>query len=136
MRFLAGVYNGGDYPFDLTDLRALDAELVNACIDYLNYDRLAKAEVHTHLPEGGQQMQWFLTQHGIRPQPHLSTASRGYPHFKRRENPMVSRLRAPETIMGGYDGGSAVSSPRAGLSSSRGTTAHLMINGASYSAGR
>ena len=95
VRFLAGVYNGGDYPFDLTDLRALDAELVNACIDYLNYDRLAKAEVHTHLPEGGQQMQWFLTQHGIRPQPHLSTASRGYPHFKRRENPVVSRLRAP-----------------------------------------
>ena len=41
VRFLAGVYNGGQFPFDLTDLRALDTELANACIDYLNYDRNA-----------------------------------------------------------------------------------------------
>lgn len=73
VRFLAGVYNGGEYPFDLTDLRALDTELANACIDYLNYDRLAKAEVHTHLPKGGRQMQWLLAQAGIRPQLHLSS---------------------------------------------------------------
>jgi hypothetical protein len=46
VRFLAGVYNGHDFPFELTDLRALDAELANACIDYLNYDRLAKADDH------------------------------------------------------------------------------------------
>jgi hypothetical protein len=31
-RFLAGVYNGNAFPFDLTDLRVLDAELTNACI--------------------------------------------------------------------------------------------------------
>ena len=73
VRFLAGVYNGSDFPFDLTDLRALDADLANACIDYLNYDRLAKAEVHTHLPDGGRQMEWFIAQHGIRPQIHLSS---------------------------------------------------------------
>ena len=60
VRFLAGVYNGGNFPFDLTDLRALDAELANACIDYLNYDQLGKVEVHTHLPDGGRQMQWFM----------------------------------------------------------------------------
>jgi len=72
VRFLAGVYNGADYPFDLTDLRALDVALANACIDYLNYDRLAKAEVHTHLPDGGRQMEWFIAQHGIRPRLQLS----------------------------------------------------------------
>ena len=72
VRFLAGVYNGHDFPFDLTDLRALDLELANGCIDYLNYDRLAKAEVHTHLPGGGAQMQTFLKRHGIRPSPHFS----------------------------------------------------------------
>jgi len=72
VRFLAGVYNGNDFPFDLTDLRALDAELANACIDYLNYDRLAKAEVQTHLPDGGKQKQWFIAQHRIRPRLHLS----------------------------------------------------------------
>jgi hypothetical protein len=27
VRFLAGVYNGSDFPFDLTDLRTLDIEL-------------------------------------------------------------------------------------------------------------
>lgn len=53
VRFLAGLYNGGDFPFDLTDLRALDTKLANACLDYLNYDRLAKREVHRHL-EGGE----------------------------------------------------------------------------------
>jgi hypothetical protein len=71
-RFLAGVYNGNEFHFDLTDLRALDTELANACIDYLNYDRLAKAEVHTHLPGGGRQMQRFIAQCGIRPRLRLS----------------------------------------------------------------
>jgi hypothetical protein len=41
VRFLAGVYNGQDYPFDLTELRSLDTLLANACLDYLNYDRNA-----------------------------------------------------------------------------------------------
>jgi hypothetical protein len=72
VRFLAGVYNGGDFPFDLTDLRALDTKLANACIDYLNYDRLAKAEVHTHLPGGGRQMQAILHDAGVRPTPRFS----------------------------------------------------------------
>jgi hypothetical protein len=29
VRFLAGVYNGNEFPFDLTDLRTLDTELAN-----------------------------------------------------------------------------------------------------------
>jgi hypothetical protein len=73
VRFLAGVYNGHEFHFDLTDLRALDTELANACIDYLNYDRLAKAEVHTHLPGGGKQMQGFIAQKGILPRLRLSS---------------------------------------------------------------
>jgi hypothetical protein len=72
VRFLAGVYNGSDFPFDLTDLRALDTKLANACIDYLNYDRLAKAEVHTHLPGGGKQMQTILRNAGVQPSPRFS----------------------------------------------------------------
>lgn len=67
VKFFAGMNNGHAFHFDLTDLRSLDSELANACIDCLNYDRLAKAEVHTHLPGGGCQMQWFISQHGIRP---------------------------------------------------------------------
>jgi hypothetical protein len=73
VKFLARVYNGHEFPFDLTDLRSLNIELANACIDYLNYDRLAKAEVHTHLSDGGRQMEWFIAQHRIRPRLHLSS---------------------------------------------------------------
>jgi hypothetical protein len=72
VRFLAGVYNGSDFPFDLTDLRVLDTELANACIDYLNYDRIAKAEVHTHLPGGGRQMQAILRDAGVQASPRFS----------------------------------------------------------------
>jgi hypothetical protein len=32
VRFLAGVYNGQDYPFDLTELRGVDTRLANACL--------------------------------------------------------------------------------------------------------
>lgn len=44
LKFLAGVYNGQDYPFDLTELRGLDTGLANACLDYLNYDRYVPSE--------------------------------------------------------------------------------------------
>lgn len=67
VRFLAGVYNGSDYPFDLTDLRALDTELANACLDYLNYDRLCKREVHHHLSGGDRALHRWLEECGIEP---------------------------------------------------------------------
>ena len=60
VRFLAGLYNGGDFPFDLTDLRALDTKLANACLDYLNYDRLAKREVHHHLSGGQRELHAWM----------------------------------------------------------------------------
>jgi hypothetical protein len=95
-RFLAGVYNGNEYPFDLTDLRALDTDLANACIDYLNYDRLGKVEVHTHLPDGGRQMQWFIAQHGIRPRLHLSS----YDEHEARLFALVERIdREPGALL-------------------------------------
>ena len=71
-RFLTGMYHGGNYPLDLTDLRTLDADLANDCIDYFNYDRLGKVEVHTHLPGGGNEMNGLIEQQGIRRQVHWS----------------------------------------------------------------
>jgi len=67
VRFLAGVYNGSDYPFDLTDLRALDTELANACLAYLNYDRLAKREVHRHLSGGYRELHEWIQAYRIEP---------------------------------------------------------------------
>jgi len=72
VRFLAGVYKGSEFPFDLTDLRALDIELANACLDYLNYDRLGKREVHHHLAGGDRELHQWLRDYGIEPALRLS----------------------------------------------------------------
>jgi hypothetical protein len=65
VRFLAGVYNGQDYPFDLTELRGLHTRLANACVDYLNYDRLGRKEVHKHLAHGDRDLHRWLEQCGV-----------------------------------------------------------------------
>jgi hypothetical protein len=65
--FLAGVYNGSDYPFDLTWLRMLDTKLANACLDYLNFDRLGVNEVHAYLPGGAEQLHRWLAESGRGP---------------------------------------------------------------------
>jgi hypothetical protein len=67
VKFLAGVYNGEDYPFDLGELRALDTELANACLDYLNYDRLGKREVHEHLKNGDRDLHRWLERYDLLP---------------------------------------------------------------------
>ena len=67
VKFLTGVYNGEDYTFDLTELRALDTELANACLDYLNYDRLGKREVHKHLKNGDRDLHGWLERYDLLP---------------------------------------------------------------------
>jgi Ser/Thr protein kinase RdoA (MazF antagonist) len=67
IRFLAGLYNGHDYPFNPAILRALDEELANACLDYLNYDRLGRVEVHRHLAGGDASLHRWLEEAGIEP---------------------------------------------------------------------
>ena len=63
--FLAAVYNGSEFPFDLTELRALDTELANACLDLLHYDRLAKHEVHRHLSGGERELHAWMRTAGV-----------------------------------------------------------------------
>ena len=67
VEFLAGVYNGQDYPFDLTELRGLDRTLADACLDYLNYDRLGIKEVHKHLSNGDTDLHHWLEEYRIVP---------------------------------------------------------------------
>jgi hypothetical protein len=67
VRFLAGIYNGQDYPFDLTELRGLDTRLATACLDYLNYDRLGISEVHKHLANGERDLHRWLEEYRIAP---------------------------------------------------------------------
>jgi len=72
VRFLAGLYNGQDYPFDLTELRGLDTKLANACLDYLNYDRLGIKEVHKHLANGDRDLHRWLEEYEIKSAPSRS----------------------------------------------------------------
>jgi hypothetical protein len=59
-----GLYNGYDYPFDLSDLRPLGTKLANACLDYLNYDRLGICDVDKHLEGGGRELEGWLRDYG------------------------------------------------------------------------
>lgn len=52
-RFLLGLYNGEDFPFDLTDLRGLDLSLFDDCITVLFMDFSPEVEVHERVPNGG-----------------------------------------------------------------------------------
>jgi hypothetical protein len=56
------------FPFQLSELRGLDDELAMACIEYLNYDRLGKREVHRHPPGGDQQPHAWIKRCGFWPQ--------------------------------------------------------------------
>jgi hypothetical protein len=62
---LASVYNGYDYPFDLSDLRTLDTALANACLDHLNYDRLGVCDLDRHLWNGGRELQGWIRDYNI-----------------------------------------------------------------------
>jgi hypothetical protein len=51
-RFLAGLYNGADFPFDLTELRGLDADLFEHCMAVLRLDNHPEVEIHKYIPDG------------------------------------------------------------------------------------
>lgn len=51
-RFLAGLYNGTDFPFDLTELRAFDADLFEQCLAVLRLDNQPAVEIHKYIPDG------------------------------------------------------------------------------------
>jgi hypothetical protein len=57
---LAWISLGYDYPLDLFDLRPLDTAFANACVDYLNDDRLGICDLDTHLPDGWRALQAWI----------------------------------------------------------------------------
>ena len=64
--FLLGLYNGGRFRFDLTDLRGLDAEIFDDCIKVLKMDSTPKLEVHQYFENGGERFEqlakrWAIT---------------------------------------------------------------------------
>lgn len=67
VRFVAGCYNAGEYPFELDLLRGLDTVLAASCLTYLAYDALGEKEIHHHIPGGGETVQGWLVEYGLRP---------------------------------------------------------------------
>ena len=53
-RFLLGLYNGYAHPFNLTDLRRLDAGLHQDCLTVLAMDARPVREVHEYFAGGGR----------------------------------------------------------------------------------
>jgi hypothetical protein len=68
-RFLAGLYNGMDFPFDLTELRGLDCDLFEHCLAVLRLDNRPKVEIHRYLPDGEQRMKQLLLDWGLMTRP-------------------------------------------------------------------
>jgi len=53
-RLLLGCYNGRRFPFDLTNLRSLDYEVMDDCLAVLRMDANAFQEVHLYFPDGSE----------------------------------------------------------------------------------
>lgn len=64
-RFIAAVYNGQAFPWDLFELRAVDVAIGDdmlACLDALRWGR---ADLQTLVPQGDHRVQQLLAQWGI-----------------------------------------------------------------------
>lgn len=61
-RFLLGVYNGEDFPFELSDLRRLDLPLFEDCLKVLMMDYSPDLEVHERIQGGSQIWQRLIEQ--------------------------------------------------------------------------
>lgn len=53
-RFLLSLYNGNNYPFDLTELRRLDLAIFEDCLLLLRMDYQPTREIHDYLTKGEQ----------------------------------------------------------------------------------
>lgn len=65
--FIAGLYNGGDYPFDLTQLRRLDLKLLDACFKVLAYNCVRQdGEIHEWGEFEEAQLHAWIKREGVR----------------------------------------------------------------------
>lgn len=65
--FLAGLYNGQDYPFDLTELRGVDRDIAEDCLALLALDARGIREVHCYIEDGGAVWEAMIEDYGLKP---------------------------------------------------------------------
>jgi hypothetical protein len=64
--FLAGLYNGSRFPFDLTDLRRLDHAIFEDCMALLRMDaRQCEQEVHEYFDNGEAKWEQMIADWGL-----------------------------------------------------------------------
>ncbi|MFM0520721.1 hypothetical protein PQR08_25155 [Caballeronia jiangsuensis] len=68
-QFLAGIYNGDDYPFSLTDFRRLDDGLLEHCLQVLRLNSRHATEVHRYFPNGETRWQAMIKRWGLADEP-------------------------------------------------------------------
>lgn len=74
--FLAGLYNGSRFPFDLTDLRRLDHAIFEDCMALLRMDaRQCEQEVHMYFDNGGVKWEQMIADWGLGKQHGVSSQS-------------------------------------------------------------
>ncbi len=65
-RFLAAVYNGQAYQFDLFELRAVDIAISNDMLCCLDALRWGRADLHTLIPDGDARVRTVIDRWGLR----------------------------------------------------------------------
>ncbi|WP_250491214.1 hypothetical protein [Caballeronia sp. INML2] len=68
-QFLAGLYNGDDFPFSLPDFRRLDDDLLEHCLQVLRLDRRHATEVHRYFPNGETRWLAMIRRWGLADEP-------------------------------------------------------------------
>ncbi|EHP44228.1 hypothetical protein OR16_04602 [Cupriavidus basilensis OR16] len=91
-RFLAGLYNGTNFPFDLTELRGLDADLFEHCLAVLRLDNRPKVEVHRYFTDGDELWQCMIARWNLDQQPPAEPAPL---HGERYQAKYVTHGNAP-----------------------------------------
>lgn len=94
-RFLLGLYNGMRFPFDLTDLRAIDDALFEDCMAVLRMDaRVSRQEVHNYFVDGGAKFEKLVRDWNVRDVAKLEATGDGSP----RPAPERGRLQHEEDV--------------------------------------
>ena len=65
--FLAGMYNGTDFPFDLTELRGVDRDIAADALAVLRLDSLGQREVHRYVENGDAIWRDLIEDYGLKP---------------------------------------------------------------------
>ncbi|MES2948147.1 MAG: hypothetical protein V4858_06335 [Pseudomonadota bacterium] len=64
-KFLLGLYNGSRFPFDMTELRRLDHELLLDCVSVLSMDCYREKEVHEYFENGQDTFEQMADDRGL-----------------------------------------------------------------------